>query len=118
LYFAMPFQNSALFYFAGTQTTVIAQLTREEAIACHENGHWKEWGLLTRALFQLHQEFPCMPISVFHEAVEKTLGRPVFTHEFSTAGAECLKDEILSLPGASDAVNEVVNAIPVIQFHV
>lgn len=114
----MPFQDSALFYFAGTQTTVITQLTREEAIACFQNEHWKEWGLLTRALFQLHQEFLCMPFSVFHEAVEKTLGRPVFAHEFSTAGVECLKDEILSLSGASDAVNEVVNAIPVIQFHV
>ena len=108
----------ALFYFAGTQTTVITQLTREEAIACHENGRWKEWSLPTRALFQLHQKFLCMPLAVFHEAVEKTLGRPVFTNEFSTAGVECLKDEILSLSGASDAVNEVVNAIPVIQFHV
>jgi hypothetical protein len=114
----MPFQNSALFYFAGTQTTIITQLTREQAIACHENGHWKEWGLLTRVLFQLHQEFPCMPISIFHEAVEKTLGRPVFAHEFYTAGSEHLRAEILSLPGASDAVNEVVNAISVIQFHV
>jgi hypothetical protein len=23
-----------------------------------------------------------MPFDVFHEAVEKTIGRPVFTHEF------------------------------------
>jgi len=24
----------------------------------------------------------CCPFGVFHEAVEKTLGRPVYTHEF------------------------------------
>lgn len=24
-----------------------------------------------------------MPFDVFHEAIEKTLGRPVFTHEFA-----------------------------------
>jgi hypothetical protein len=106
----MPFQNSALFYFAGTQTTVITQLTREQAIACFQNEHWKEWGPLTQALFQLHQEFLCMPFSVFHEAVKKTLGRPVFTHEFSTAGFERLRAEILGLADAA-SLHEIITDV-------
>ena len=28
----------------------------------------------------------CMPFSIFQEAVEKTLGRPVWTHEFAFYG--------------------------------
>ena len=35
------------------------------------------------AEFQLEQDKLCMPFDVFHEAIEKTLGRPVFTHEFA-----------------------------------
>lgn len=35
------------------------------------------------AEFQVEQNKLCMPFNVFHEAIEKTLGRPVFTHEFA-----------------------------------
>lgn len=31
----------------------------------------------------MEQDKLCMPFCVFQEAMEKTLGRPVFTHEFS-----------------------------------
>jgi hypothetical protein len=33
-----------------------------------------------------------MPFDVFHKAIEKTLGRPVFTHEF--AFSDSLKKEL------------------------
>ena len=35
-----------------------------------------------KAEFQLTQDKLCMPFQVFHEAIEATLGRPVYTHEF------------------------------------
>jgi len=58
------------------------QLTKEEAIKLVESGIWKTWSKEKIAYFQLHQDRLCMPFSVFHEAVEYVLKRPVYTHEF------------------------------------
>jgi hypothetical protein len=61
---------------------VTEKMTREQAIAFYEARAWEPMTHRERAAFQLHHGRSCMPFSVFHEAVEKTLGRPVFTHEF------------------------------------
>ncbi len=58
------------------------QLTKEQAIEFAENGAWKEMTFRQRAEFQMLQRLLCMPFDIFHGAVEKTLGRPVYTHEF------------------------------------
>ena len=44
------------------------------------------------AEFQIEQKLLCMPFAVFHEAMEKALDRPVFTHEF--AFVDNLKKEL------------------------
>ena len=59
------------------------QLTKEQAIAFGENKCYEEMNYRQRAEFQIEQNKLCMPFDVFHEAIEKTLGRPVFTHEFA-----------------------------------
>lgn len=54
---------------------------RERAIELSES-HW--WELCTEreiAEVQLFTAELCMPFSRFHEALEKSLRRPVFTHE-------------------------------------
>lgn len=71
----------------------MSQLTREEAIEFHDSKKWESMTLHERAEFQLDQDKLCMPFDVFHEAVEKTIGRPVFTHEFGM-NAERIKDEV------------------------
>ncbi len=58
------------------------QLTRDEAIALHDGGEWRDWTDAEIAAFQFRQECLCVPFSRFHAAVEAVLGRPVFTHEF------------------------------------
>ena len=60
------------------------ELTRKQAIAIAENESWKPLTYRQRADLQLRGKRLCMPMSVFHEAVENALGRPVFTHEFGT----------------------------------
>lgn len=65
-----------------TQYKAVIQLTKEQAIELAESGAWKDMNLRQRAEFQMLQNRLCMPFDVFHEAVEKTLGRPVYTHEF------------------------------------
>lgn len=59
------------------------QLTKEQAIAFGENKLYENTTYRQIAEFQMEQDKLCMPFGVFHEAMEKTLGRPVFTHEFS-----------------------------------
>jgi len=58
-------------------------LNKEQAIKFAENGIWKSWSPEQIAIFQLQQRRLCMPFNVFHKAVEKALGRPVWTHEFA-----------------------------------
>lgn len=58
------------------------QLTEQQAIAIGESKIYDNWDYNKKAGFQLFQDKLCMPFSAFHEAVEKVLKRPVFTHEF------------------------------------
>lgn len=59
-------------------------MTREQAVALHDSKFWEPMTLRERAMFQMFEERLCMPFDVFQEAVEATLGRPVFTHEFAS----------------------------------
>ena len=59
------------------------QLTKEQAIAFAENKCYENMTYRQIAEFQMEQDKLCMPFDVFHEAIEKTLDRPVFTHEFA-----------------------------------
>lgn len=55
---------------------------REKAIALAESNWWELCDHREIAGFQLFTEELCCPFDVFHDAVEKSLGRPVWTHEF------------------------------------
>lgn len=70
----------------------IPQFTKEEAIALAESKWWLKKGTTEIAIIQLFQEKLNCQFDVFHEAIEKTLERPVFTHEF--AEIERLQDEM------------------------
>src|SRR5262249_19115264 len=56
-------------------------MTPEEALALYESKFWETMPYADRAKSQLFEDRLCMPFDVYHEAVEKTLGRPVLTHE-------------------------------------
>ena len=59
------------------------QLTKEQAIAFSKNKCYEGMNYRQIAEFQIEQKLLCMPFDVFHEAMEKALDRPVFTHEFA-----------------------------------
>lgn len=87
------------------------QLTKEQAIAFGENKLYE--GMTSRQLaeFQLQQERLCVPFGIFHEALEKSLGRPFWTHEFIFR----TRDDILKeLCGDKPAptLDEIINLIP------
>ena len=57
-------------------------MTKEDAIKLYKNKIYKKMSFYKRVKFQLFEERLCMPFEIFQEAVEKTLGRSVLTHEF------------------------------------
>lgn len=54
-----------------------SQFTEEEAVGFAEGKRWEPLTMRERAELQLAQRRICMPLSVFHEALEATLGRSV-----------------------------------------
>lgn len=60
-------------------------MTREEAIAMANSAWWVGKTPIEIVRFQINEELLCVPFSIFHEAVEKVLDRPVYTHEFAFA---------------------------------
>lgn len=86
------------------------EMKKEEAIALYESGFWETMSFKERAMFQMFEERLCMPFEVFHEAVEKTLDRPVFTHEFGL-NYDGLKKELLG-EAPPPTLADIINMIP------
>lgn len=57
------------------------QLTKEQAIELGNSKWWRYVNNASIAAFQLTQETLCCPILVYKDALSRTLGRNVYTHE-------------------------------------
>ncbi len=84
-------------------------MTKAQAVELYDSGFWKSMSHHEIALFQLHEKLLCMPFGVFHEAVEKAIGRPVYTHEF--ARPDGLKSELLGKK-ERPSLQEILDLIP------
>lgn len=85
------------------------QLTEKEAIAFSENKLYEGMTHRQIAEFQMEQDRLCVPFGVFHEAMEKVLGRPVFTHEFAFRNE--LRKELFGQK-QPPTFEDIVNLIP------
>jgi len=85
-------------------------VTKEQAIKLAESRFWEKMSYEQIAKFQLFQRKLCMPFEVFHEAVEKALGRPVYTHEFGL-NLKGLQKEVMGKQEAP-TLEEIINLIP------
>jgi len=86
-------------------------ITKEQAIKLFDSEFWKEMSFEQRAKFQISEKRLCMPFNVFHEAVEKHIGRPVFTHEFGL-NYDGIKREIYYENLTPPTFEEIINLIP------
>jgi len=84
-------------------------MTKEKAKQLYESKFWEGMTYEERAKFQLFEDMLCMPFGVFHEAVEKVLGRSVWTHEF--AFPDSLRKEFLKEKPAP-TMAEIIGLIP------
>ena len=85
------------------------QLTKKQAIEFANSKVYEAWSPRQIAEFQIEQERLCVPFDLFHESVEKTLGRPVFTHEF--AFSENLRKELFG-EKEPPTLEEIMELIP------
>jgi len=58
-------------------------MNEKDAIKLAESNWWENKTPEEIVAFQLYEGKLCMPFDKFHEAVEKALKRPVWTHEFA-----------------------------------
>ena len=86
------------------------QITKKEALQIAESNLYSDWSFQQKASFQLRQDRLCMPFSVFHEAVEKTLNRPVYTHELAL-NRQGIIDEVDGIVGAP-SIDEIIALAP------
>jgi hypothetical protein len=85
-------------------------MSKEDAVALHDSRAWEKWSPRRRAIFQLRCNRLCMPMAVFHEAIEKAAGRPVWTHELAM-NRDGLYDEIVRGKPAP-TMEEIIGMLP------
>lgn len=87
-------------------------MTQEQAIALANSNWWVGREPADIVTFQLFEDRLCMDWSAFHQAVEKALGRPVWSHEFAgDEGQKRLQQEFLKERPAP-TFEEICNLIP------
>jgi hypothetical protein len=83
---------------------------KNKAIALYHTNWWESKSHREIVEFQLFTQELCCPFDVFHEAVEKSLGRPVFTHEFGL-NYDGICKEFLG-EKEQPTLDEIINLIP------
>ena len=86
-------------------------MDRETAIKIAKSKWWIGMDPDIITAFQLFEPLLCMNFSAFHEAIEKSLGRPVYTHEFGSMGIQGLRDEFLGKK-QKPSMEEIIKLIP------
>lgn len=59
----------------------VSMITKEKAIELYESKFWEGMTAREIAEFQLFERLLCVPFAVFQQALQESLGRPVWTHE-------------------------------------
>ena len=77
----------------------MSNFTEEQAIDFYDSEKWRSMSQLERAKFQINEPRLCMPFDVFQCAVEQSLGRPVFTHQFGVKEfVDYMRRELSQIP--------------------
>lgn len=92
------------------------QMTKKAAIRFFDNKGWIFLNERKRAELQINQDLLCMPFDIFHSAIEKTIGRSIFTHEFGSKGCVGLKKELFE-GKAPPTFIEIMDLIPEDKRH-
>jgi hypothetical protein len=87
------------------------QMTREEAIAFGKGTTWESMTDRQIVELQLFTQLSCVPFGRFHEALEKTLGRSVWTHELGSSNMRNVQDEFLG-DRPAPTMEQIIGLLP------
>jgi hypothetical protein len=85
-------------------------MTKEQAINLYNSEFYKELTDYEKVKFQLFEKRLCMPFSIFHEAIEKVLGRFVYPHELDLNYESIVKEFLGECEKPS--IEDIINLIP------
>ena len=85
-------------------------MNKQQSIKLYKTKFWKDLTNREIVKFQLFEDKLCMPFGVFHEAMEKVLKRPIWTHEFGL-NHKGLKKEFLGKQ-KPPTMKEIIELIP------
>ncbi len=83
---------------------------KKAAIALYDSEWWKNKTHREIVQLQLFIAELCCPFDIFHEAVEKILDRPVFTHEFGLNYNGICKEFLDE--NKAPTINQIIEMIP------
>ena len=87
-------------------------MTKEEAVAKAATKWWEKSTTKEIVAFQLYEPLLCMPFDIFHSAIEKELGRPVFTHEFALLdGLKAEFERRIRKPSLGEAIGKIESIV-------
>lgn len=86
----------------------VRSIGKNEAVRLFESKWWENFNSRQIAVFQLFTRELCCEFGAFHGAVEAALGRPVWTHQLGSGGAEKLRRD---LHATDEEYDQVKNAI-------
>lgn len=87
-----------------------SSMTKEQAVKLAATGWWKTKTPEEIVRFQLFEPKLCMDFGAFHEALEKVLDRPVFTHELGMNYDGICKEYLGAK--AAPTMQEILDLIP------
>lgn len=95
-----------------TYQHICGEMKKEQAIKLAESKWWVGMDAREIVGFQLFEDLLCMNFGDFHLAIEKVLGRPVFSHEFAYADKpNGLKAEFLGV-APKRSLEDIINLVP------
>lgn len=89
---------------------IIEPITEEEAIRIYDTKEYEKWSDKEIVSAMLYGRRLCMPFDVFHAAIERVLGRPVYTHELGLNWDGIVKE--FEGTGKKPTIEEIIGLIP------
>ena len=90
--------------------TIRHSIGKEKAIQLYNSGWWEGKSHEEIAEFQLFTVELAVPFPIFHEAIDKCLSRPVFTHEFGLNYDRIVAEFLGQKPAPT--LEEIIDLIP------
>ncbi len=87
------------------------QLNRKQALDIYNSKVWEKWADEEIVKFQLYQDRLGVPFDRFHAALEKMLGRSVWTHELSSSNINNIRMEFEGIK-QKPTFEEIMGLIP------